>query len=97
MWERCIRTVKTCLRKAIGRQKLDYFRLKTVLSDIQSAVNQRPLTYRCSEDFGLVVISPSNFLNSYVENSHLIKNPKGLLSNTKARKVLIEALETRDN
>ena len=97
VWERCIRTVKTCLRKAIGRQKLDYFRLKTVLSDIQSAVNQRPLTYRCSEDFGLEVISPSNFLNPYVENSLLIKNPKGLLSNTKARKLLIESLETRDN
>ena len=97
VWERCIRTVKTCLRKAIGRQKLDYFRLTTVLSDIQSAVNQRPLTYRCSDDFGLEVISPSNFLNPYVENSLLIKNPKGLLSNTKARKVLIESLETRDS
>ena len=97
VWERCIRTVKACLRKAIGRQKLDYFRLKTVLSDIQSAVNQRPLTYRCAEDFGLEVISPNDFLNPYLDNSLLIKNPKGLLSNTKARKVLIESLETRDN
>ena len=97
VWERCIRTVKSCLRKAIGRQKLDYFRLKTVLSDIQSAVNQRPLTYRCAEDFGLEVISPNDFLNPYLDNSLLIKNPKGILPNTKARKVLIESLETRDS
>ena len=97
IWERCIRTVKTCLRKAIGRQKLDYFRLKTVLSDIQSAINQRPLTYRCSEDFELEVISPNDFLNPYHENSLLIHNPKGILPHTKARKVLIESLETRDS
>ena len=97
IWERCIRTVKTCLRKAISREILDYFHLKTVLSDIQSAINQRPLTYRCSEDLGLEVISPNNFLHPYVENSLLIQNPKGILPYTKARKVLIESLETRDS
>ena len=97
IWERCIRTVKSCLRKAIGRLKLDYFRLKTVLSDIQLAINQRPLTYRCSEDLGLEVISPNDFLHPYVENSLLIKNPKGILPYTKARKVLIQSLEARDS
>ena len=97
IWERCIRTVKTCLRKSIGRQKLDYFKLKTVLSDIQSTINQRPLTYRCSEDFELEVISPNDFLNPYHENSLLIHNPKGILPHTKARKVLIDSLETRDS
>ena len=96
IWERCIRTVKSCLRKTIGRVKLDYFRLITVLSDIQSAINQRPLTYRCSDDFGLEVICPNDFLHPYVENSLLIKNPKGILPPTKARRVLIESLEARD-
>ena len=96
IWERCIRTVKSCLRKAIGRKKLDYFKLQTALSDIQLAINMRPLTYRCSEDFDLEVISPNDFLYPYLDNSLLIKNPKGILPNSKSRKVLIESLNTRD-
>ena len=97
VWERCIRTVKTCLRKAIRRLVLDYFKLKTVLSDIQLAINQRPLTYRCSKDSGLEVISPNDFLRPHVQNSLLIKNPKGILPFSKARKVLIQSLEARDS
>ena len=97
IWERSIRTVKSCLRKVISRQKLSYFRLKTVLSDIQCAINQRPLTYRCSDDLNLEVICPNDFLHPYVENSLYIKNPKGILPYSKARKVLIESLETRDS
>ena len=97
IWERCIRTVKSCLRKVISRQKLSYFRLKTVLSDIQCAINQRPLTYRCSDDLNLEVICPNDFLHPYVENSLYIKNPKGILPYSQARKVLSESLETRDS
>ena len=69
IWERQIRTVKTCLRKAIGRQKLDYFKMKTILSDIQSAINKRPLCYRCTDDLGLEVIAPNDFLHPYAENN----------------------------
>ena len=35
IWERMIRTIKNCLYKTIGKQKIDYFQLLTVLSDIQ--------------------------------------------------------------
>ena len=97
IWERQIRTVKSCLRKAIGRQKLNYFKMKTVLSDIQSAINQRPLTYRCTDDLVLEVITPNDFLHPYVENRLLIKNPKIGLPNTKARKALFGSLRARDN
>ena len=51
-WERLIRTVKDCLKRTISRQKLDYFQLLTVLSDISVAVNSRPLTYRCANEDG---------------------------------------------
>ena len=62
-WERLIRTVKSCLYKSIGRSKLSYFELLTVISDVQNAVNSRPLTYR-SSDNDLETITPNCFLNA---------------------------------
>lgn len=62
VWERLIKTVKCCLFKLVGRKSLEYFEFLTVLSDVQNAINSRPLTYRCSEDAGLDVITPNAFL-----------------------------------
>ena len=69
-WERLIRTIKSCLYKTIGRARLSYFELLTVISDIQSAINARPLTYRSSEG-DLEAITPSSFLKFHV-NPHLL-------------------------
>ena len=44
-WERLIKVVKQCLYKSLGRAKLTYFELLTELSDIQCAINNRPLSY----------------------------------------------------
>ena len=62
-WERLIRTVKSCLYKCVGRAKLTYFELLTVLTDVQNAVNSRPLTYR-SSDNDLEAITPNCFLKA---------------------------------
>ena len=59
-WECLIRTVKSCLYKSIGRSKLSYFELLTVISDVQNALNSRPLTYR-SSDNDLETITPNCF------------------------------------
>ena len=61
-WERCIKTIKTCLYKMVGRGKLDYFTLLTVVSDIQRSVNNRPLTYQVSADNQATAITPNMFL-----------------------------------
>ena len=95
-WERLIRTIKSCLKKTIGRTKLDYFNLKTVLSDIQVAVNCRPLTYRCAEDNGLEVITPNKFLKPNVESNLILRDPKELLSKSVSRKNLIKSLDDRE-
>ena len=55
-WERLIRTVMYRLRKIVGRAKLSYFQLKTVLSDIEVAVNSRPLNYRSPAEDGLEIL-----------------------------------------
>ena len=95
-WERLIKTVKDCLKKTIGRAILNYFRLVTVLSDIQQAINIRPLTYRCAANGSLEVLTPNHFLKPYAETSLLIKNPKDKLPSTLGRRNLVKSLEIRD-
>ena len=73
-WERLIRVVKSCLYKIVGRARLTYFELLTTLSNIQNAVNSRPLTYRSSEN-ELDIISPNSFLKLHSNASLIIRSP----------------------
>ena len=41
-WERLIRVVKNCIRKTVGRTKIEYFDMPTLLCDVENAVNSRP-------------------------------------------------------
>ena len=50
---------------------MDYYKLLTILSDIQNAVNSRPLTYRCSDDTSLEIITPNCFIKPYVNDNLL--------------------------
>ena len=97
-WERLIRTVKNCLYKTIGRARLSYFELLTVLSDVQSAINARPLTYM-SSDNDLEVITPSSFLKFY-SNPHLMfrDSDEGYLweQDPPSRDTLVQTIALRD-
>ena len=98
VWERMIRVIKDCLYKAIGRARLTYFRLITVISDIQNAINSRPLTYRCSSDSGLEIISPNCFIRPLINSDFLFKDPEASVftADPPSRKVLIKSLQDRD-
>ena len=95
-WERLIRVVKDCLKKTISRQKLDYFQLKTVLSDIQLAINSRPLTYRCADEDGLEILTPNKFLRPHVDNNLIVRNPREDLVEPASRKDLVKSLSVRE-
>ena len=73
-WERMIRTMKSCIYKVVGRVKLSYYDLLTVLSSIQNAINSRPLTYRCSENAGLEEITPNSFLRPFANKTPFFNN-----------------------
>ena len=60
-WERLIKTVKQCLFKTLGRNTPSISEFSTFLTDIQKILNNRPLTYRSSEN-ELDIISPNHFL-----------------------------------
>ena len=95
-WERMIRTMKACLYKCIGKRRLEYFRLKTILSDIVNAVNSRPLTYRNSTDQSLEILTPNHFIRPYAVTSLLIRNPKDLFEKSASRRQLVHSLEVRN-
>ena len=44
-FERMVGTVKRCLKKVIGKARLDFDELQTILIEVESIVNSRPITY----------------------------------------------------
>ena len=97
-WERLIKTVKTCIYKTIGRGTVDYFSLLTTLSDVQLVINNRPLTYR-SSDNEINVLTPNHLLNGGTSFPTLIPNETLTnlpLEEEKHRENLLNSIELRD-
>ena len=44
-WERLIQSVKRSIKKTIGRTSLNYDELNTLVVEVESLINSRPLTY----------------------------------------------------
>ena len=49
-YERLIKGVKLCLKKNVGKSRLSYDELKTIVSQIEGVLNSRPLTYLYSNE-----------------------------------------------
>lgn len=63
-WERLIQSVKRCLKKSIGRTTLSYDELNTLLIEVESVINSRPLTYVEDDQDGVsFTLSPSHLVN----------------------------------
>ena len=62
-WERLIQSVKRCLRKTIGKSALRFEELATILIEIESTLNNRPLTYLYGDDEGPShVVTPADLI-----------------------------------
>ena len=57
MFERMIRSMKMCLKKAIGGARLSYDELLTVITQVEATLNSRPLTYMSSDDLEEPIIT----------------------------------------
>ena len=58
-WERLIRSVKSALRKTLGKRLVTRTQLETILQEIEACINSRPLTYVGDTENPL---TPSHFL-----------------------------------
>ena len=61
-WERLVGSVKSALRKTLGRQHLCRRELETVLHEVESCINQRPITFVGDELDSGSVLTPAQFL-----------------------------------
>ena len=60
-FERLIQSLKRCLRKMVGRAKLTYEELVTVVAEVELILNSSPLTYVSGEDMD-EPLTPSHFI-----------------------------------
>ena len=63
IWVRLVRSVKRCLRKVIGRAALNHEELATLLVEVESIINARPITYVYDDIEGVSYpLSPAQLL-----------------------------------
>jgi hypothetical protein len=61
-WERLIGMTKTTLKKVLGKAQIHEENLRTILSEIETVINDRPLTYVSSTIQDLQPLTPSQLL-----------------------------------
>ena len=61
-WERLIGVLKSILRRVLGRACLNDEELTTILCDVESIINSRPLTYLSEDPDDLLALTPAMFL-----------------------------------
>ena len=98
-WERQVSSLKKLLYKTVGRQKLSFYQMVTVLSSIARALNDRPLTYRYSDVNELNPLTPNCFLKLHHNKSLIFKEsqipnpPEGLPDHSKLNESLTKQFE----
>ena len=60
-YERMVQLMKRLLRKILGRARLDFEELTTVIAEVEGTINSRPLAYLNPEDF-VEPLTPAHLL-----------------------------------
>ncbi|XP_011404755.1 PREDICTED: uncharacterized protein LOC105313216 [Amphimedon queenslandica] len=61
MFERLVGSMKRCLRKTVGKSKLTFDELSTVITEVEGVLNSRPLSFVSTEDLE-EPLTPAHFL-----------------------------------
>ena len=62
LWEAAVKSMKLHFRRVVGNTKLTFEELTTVLAQIESCLNSRPLTPLLQDDDGIEALTPGHFL-----------------------------------
>ena len=62
IWEDCVKSMKTHLRRFISNTRLTFEEFTTVLSQIEACLNSRPLSPMPNDDDGIEALTPGHFL-----------------------------------
>ncbi|XP_006814449.1 uncharacterized protein LOC102809591 [Saccoglossus kowalevskii] len=84
-FERMISITKTSLKKVLGRSCVTYVELETILTEIESSINERPLTFVSSDIADLNPLTPSHLINgrsihSLPQATETVTNPNILMN-----------------
>jgi len=59
---RLVRSVKTCLKRVMGKASLNFEELTTMLAEVEAVLNSRPLSYVHNDASEPQPLTPSHFL-----------------------------------
>ena len=60
-WERLVACVKNCLKRTIGRQRIDFVEMQTLVYEIETILNNRPICNDYGDDIG-DVLTPNHLI-----------------------------------
>jgi hypothetical protein len=92
-WERLIRTVKLSLKITLRHLRLDARELETILFEIESVVNTRPLTHVSSDVDDLAPLCPADFILGNSSDYRELLDPAAIPEST-IRKLAVIRNET---
>ena len=62
-WERMVRSTKRCVKKVLGRTSLNFEELRTILVEVETTINNCPLTYMYNGSEGVSYpLTPSDII-----------------------------------
>ena len=65
-WERLIQSVKRSIKKTVGRTSLNYDELNTLVVEVESLINSRPLTYIYDDEESIShPLTPSHLISGH--------------------------------
>lgn len=91
-WGRLVRSVKTCLKRILGKASLSFEELTTMLAEVEAVLDSRPLSYVHEDALEPQPLTPSHFL---VGNRLTSLPPKAMLPPSQATNVNREDMGRR--
>lgn len=87
-YERLVRSVKTALRKTLGRSFVSFEELQTILCDIEAVINSRPLVYKSDDDMD-ETLTPNHLIfgHNYQNPSRIADVPVDIISGGISKRV----------